>query len=132
MANIKQLLEKAEELYWDYSPCEYTNKDYGYEFENYTTYGQDFIFSISSADKSGKESADAMIENLRRYIDAFHPCEEALIWVGADGKGKNGAPEDFTDIVSDMEECKQMMWNLLDAWEKLNTERYDTETERTA
>ena len=111
---IKQLLDKAEELGWSYSPCEFTLKDFGYEFEAFSTYGQDFIFCIQSTDKDGKETADALIQSLRDYIDAFDPSEEARIWAGA-----SSTQQELSDIVDDMYECRQMMDTLLTEWEHI-------------
>lgn len=111
---IKQLLDKADELGWSYSPCEFVLKDFGYEFEAFSTYGQDFIFCISSTDKDGKETAEALIQSLRNYIDAFDPYEEARIWAGA-----SSAPYELSDIIDDMKDCGQMMETLLTEWENI-------------
>lgn len=111
---IKQLLDKADELGWKCSPCEFALKDFGYELEAFSTYGQDFIFCISSTDNDGKETADALIQSLRKYIDAFDPYEEARIWAGA-----SSAPQELSDIIDDMHECRQMMETLLNEWENL-------------
>lgn len=114
---IKKLVHKAENLDWTYCPCNFGGEQKGYEFAKYSDYGQDFIFCIIATDKDGNYSADTMIENLYNYISNFSPTEEALKWVDADGHGANGAPYEFDDIVADMEDCKRMMWELLDAWE---------------
>ena len=42
--------------------------------------------------------------------------EEAYIWIGSDGHGKNGAPYHIADIVKDMEEAEVMMADLYEAF----------------
>lgn len=110
---LKRLMHKAEELGWSYCPCHFANGETGYEFEKFSTYGQDFIFTLSATDTDGKPNASVLIDNLRKYINSFEPAEEARIWLGA-----SGTPQDYSDILDDMKECGQMMEGLLAEWEE--------------
>ena len=55
-----------------------------------------------------------MINVVENYYDNYDPYEEATIWLGSDGHGKNGAPDDLKDLIADMEECKSNVKVLLD------------------
>ena len=101
----EQLLKVAKGLDWSIS-------DYGdtLEFSKYSDYGQDFSFCIGS---------DDLIRNLGDYIGDFDVSEEAYKWLDDSGHGKNGAPYEMCDVYNDMEDCKEMMQKLLDAWENL-------------
>lgn len=95
----------AEEDGWDvHNYCE-DFTEVQLEFEKYSSAGQDFNFSIST--KSG--STSDFLDEMESYIDGYDPDEEAVLWIGPDGHGINGAPYRITDIVEDMEECKQNM-----------------------
>lgn len=47
----------------------------------------------------------------------FDPDYEAYLWIGDDGHGRNGAPYHIKDIVSDMEEAEEQIYELLQALE---------------
>ena len=111
---IKQLIETASRLGWKVSPCNFSGET-GYEISQYSPAGQDFNVSIEST-KNGVESPEVLIKNLEEYIDGYDPSEEALLWVGPDGHGHNGAPYDLENIISDMKACREMMRELLRAW----------------
>lgn len=55
---------------------------------------------------------EAFIDNIHEYYENFDVDEEAYIWIGSDGQGKNGAPYHIADIVKDMEEAEIMMADL--------------------
>lgn len=109
MATVKQLLEKADYCGW----AHYKDQDGDIEFSAYSPAGQDFSFNVCG------DSAALMISDLHNYIANFDPVERASIWVGADGHGANGAPDDPRDIIKDMEDCEDMMRDLLNEWRKL-------------
>ena len=56
------------------------------------------------------------IDNIHEYYENFDVDEEAYIWIGSDGHGKNGAPYHIADIVKDMEEAEVMMADLYEAF----------------
>ena len=76
------------------------------------SYGQDFNFSVELED----DDMEAFIDNIHEYYENFDVDEEAYIWIGSDGHGKNGAPYHIADIVKDMEEAEVMMADLYEAF----------------
>lgn len=76
----------------------------------YSPAGQDFGFYIEC--ETG--DADEFINAVEGYYNSYDPCEEAAIWLGPDGHGKNGAPYDLRDLIEDMEECKSNVKGLID------------------
>ena len=104
--SIELLIEIAERLGW-----KATRDGECLELEKYSSAGQDFICNIRCVD------VDSLCKDLKSYTDNYDPCAEAIKWVGDNGHGKNGAPDDLRDIISDMEECRDMMKELLKEWE---------------
>ena len=52
-----------------------------------------------------------------QYYEDFDPDYEAYLWIGDDGHGRNGAPYHIKDIVSDMEDAEEQIYELLQALE---------------
>lgn len=86
--------------------------------QNYSPAGQDFTMSLNATDNE-----DVVFSNLiEDYIDSYDPEEEAMLWSEESGEydekdepirvGVNGAPEDWDDLVDDMEACKSMVKDL--------------------
>ncbi len=110
---ISNLLKIAEECGWSYQ-----NEDINtILFSQYSPMGQDFNFVIDDIDERGK-CADALVDNLERYIDNFDVSYETYLWLDTSGHGSNGAPYDMKDLYEDMEACRNMMQTLLDEWNK--------------
>lgn len=63
------------------------------------------------------EDIDTLIAGMKRYYEDFDPDYEAYLWIGDDGHGRNGAPYHIKDIVSDMEEAEEQIYELLHALE---------------
>lgn len=106
---VEQLLTIAGNLGWAVTPP--FSDDMGdIEFQKYSPAGQDFSFDLTAT-----TDADDLIEDLEGVISTFDPLERAFLWV-KNGHGVNGAPDDPRDIIKDMEECKEMMRELLLAW----------------
>lgn len=76
----------------------------------YFNAGQDFGFYVEC--ETG--DADEFINAVEGYYNSYDPYEEAALWIGPDGHGKNGAPDDLKDLIADMEECKDNMKGLVD------------------
>nr|UWG15797.1 MAG: hypothetical protein [Bacteriophage sp.] len=87
-----------------------------FTFSQYTDLGQDFSFWATMKDYD----IYTLIEEVNDYYEGYDPDEEAMLWVGPDGHGKNGAPYRLTDVVKDMEQCEQMIKNLSDALSEAN------------
>ena len=115
---IDRIAEIAEENGWSVNVEEMktmngeplTDGSVDLTFSQYTDAGQDFSFT---AEMKEGDIYD-LIQNISDYYDGYDPDEEAILWVGPDGHGKNGAPQRISDIVKDMEQCESMIKELLD------------------
>lgn len=86
--------------------------------QKYSPAGQDFTMCLQPKDNEDVSFAD-LIEN---YVDSYDAEEEAGYWSEESGDydeygepirvGMNGAPEDWNDLVADMEACKNMAKDL--------------------
>lgn len=108
----QKITEIAEILGWSVDFSETQNGKTDVNFAKYTSYGQDFNFSVELED----DDMEAFIDNIHEYYENFDVDEEAYIWIGSDGHGKNGAPYHIADIVKDMEEAEVMMADLYEAF----------------
>ena len=116
MKTIEELIQIAENNGWN---VDIDEKDY--TFAQYSNAGQDFFFTITA------DTAEELITELSDYIEGYNPFDEALLWI-RDGHGVNGAPYDAEDVYNDMKDCKQMMQELLDAWNEEGKAVIDIET----
>lgn len=107
---IDRIIEIAESQGFSVSTDIQENK-VEFTFSQYTDYGQDFSFWVTMKDND----INTLIEEVDNYYEGYDPDEEAILWVGPDGHGKNGAPYRLADVVKDMEQCEQMIKDLLDA-----------------
>lgn len=108
----QKITEIAEMLGWSVDFSKPQNGKTDVNFAKYTSYGQDFNFSVELED----DDMEAFIDNIHEYYENFDVDEEAYIWIGSDGHGKNGAPYHIADIVKDMEEAEVMMADLYEAF----------------
>lgn len=107
---IDRIIEIAESQGFSVSG-EINENKVEFTFSQYTDFGQDFSFEATMKDYD----IYTLIEEVNDYYEGYDPDKETMLWVGPDGHGKNGAPYSLTDIVKDMEQCEQMVKNLLDA-----------------
>lgn len=112
---IDRIIEIAEDQGFSVS-TETKENEVEFTFSQYTDFGQDFFFEATMKDYD----IYTLIEEVGDYYEGYDPDEEAMLWVGPDGHGKNGAPYRLTDVVKDMEQCEQMIKNLLDAFIEAN------------
>ena len=108
----QKITEIAEILGWSVDFSEPQNGKTDVNFAKYTSYGQDFNFSVELED----DDMEAFIDNIHEYYENFDVDEETYLWIGSDGHGKNGAPYHIADIVKDMEEAEVMMADLYEAF----------------
>lgn len=108
----QKITEIVEILGWSVDFSEPQNGKIDVNFAKYTSCGQDFNFSVELED----DDMEAFIDNIHEYYGNFDVDEEAYIWIGSDGHGKNGAPYHIADIVKDMEEVEVMMADLYEAF----------------
>ena len=111
------ITECAEANGWHVHTEKYLDADlWLFEFSQYTKAGQDFNFSAEMR----YADPDTLIKSVREYYENYDPDEEAYLWIGDDGHGKNGAPYHISDIVADMEDAESMVGTLLEAFEGLD------------
>ena len=110
---IQRITDIAQEKGWSVNVEDKNETRVLFEFQRYTKYGQDFLFN---ADLQG-EDIDSLIANVKEYYEGFDPDYEAYLWIGDDGHGKNGAPYHIKDIVADMEDAEEQIYELLQAFE---------------
>lgn len=112
---IDRITECAEAKGWSVHTSKNPKAEiWQFEFSQYTKAGQDFNFYAEMKDGD----LDNLIKSVREYYEGFDPEEEAYIWIGEDGHGKNGAPYHICDIVADMEDADCMVLDLLAALEE--------------
>ena len=115
---INRITDIAEDKGWAVN-TETKDAIVEFEFSQSTDFGQDFSFSASMNDGD----IYSLIESVNDYYEGYDPDEEALLWVGPDGHGKNGAPYRLSDIIKDMEQAESMVNELLETLiEVCNTE----------
>lgn len=110
---IQRITDIAQEKGWSVNVEDKNETRVLFEFQRYTKYGQDFLFN---ADMQG-EDIDSLIASVKEYYEGFDPDYEAYLWIGDDGHGKNGAPYHIKDIVADMEDAEEQIYELLQAFE---------------
>lgn len=107
---IDRIIEIAESQGFSVS-TETNEGNVEFTFSQYTDFGQDFSFEATMKDNN----IYTLIREVNDYYESYDPSEEAMLWVGPDGHGRNGAPYRLIDVIKDMEQCEQMVRNLLDA-----------------
>lgn len=107
---IDRIIEIAESQGFSVN-YETTGSTVEFTFSQYTDFGQDFSFEATMKEYN----IYTLIEEVNDYYEGYDPDEQAMLWVGPDGHGKNGASYRLTDVVKDMEQCEQMVNNLLNA-----------------
>lgn len=94
-----------------------------FDFSIYSSMGQDFHCTVNV---SVDDDISDLVDRLADYYDDFDPDEEASMWIDETGHGKNGAPYRISDIVKDMEECKEEVYNLIQILKEIPVKEYDT------
>ncbi len=112
---IDRITECAEAKGWSVHTSKNPKAEiWQFELSQSTKAGQDFNFSAEMKDGD----PDSLIKSVREYYEGFDPDEEAYLWIGEDGHGRNGAPYHIRDIVADMEDAESMVLDLLAALEE--------------
>lgn len=104
---IKKVTDVAEGLGWSVD-VDKQDSCTDFTFQNYTAHEQDFFFN---ATMDGNK-VSTLAERIFDYYDDFDPDYEAYQWIGSDGHGMKGAPYHIKDIVEDMEEAENSIWDL--------------------
>lgn len=109
--DIQKIVSVANRKKWSVSTDETEEGHILFEFSQFTPAGQDFSFSATMTDGDPA----TLVEDIKRYYEGFDVDEEACLWIGPDGHGRNGAPYRIKDIVSDMEAAEEMIYQLYEA-----------------
>lgn len=120
---LEQLLNKVEELDWNYTIWNEPESNFGgwhqnernyVELRKYSPLGEDFSMII---DFDKEYVIDSFLENLKEYESDFDSEEHAEMWI--EGRGKNGVPNSIRDLLDDAEAIKEMIFEL---WDRLSDE----------
>lgn len=68
--------------------------------ETWSPEGQDVEFETRLENPN---SCEEFLDALKEHAASFDPDEEAALWLGSDGHGKNGAPYRMSDLIKDMQ-----------------------------
>ena len=116
MITIDDIIRIAEEHGWsvDISYGVTRNKtDKCLEFEKYIG-SQDFLFSVWVEN----DDITKFVNDVKEYADDFDIDEETSLWIGNDGHGRDGAPYRISDILKEMQEAKDEMEELAEAFRR--------------
>lgn len=109
--DIQKIVSEANRKKWSVSTDKTEEGHILFEFSKFTPAGQDFNFSATMTDGDPA----TLVEDIKRYYESFDVDEEAYLWIGPDGHGRNGAPYHIKGIVSDMEAAEEMIYQLYEA-----------------
>jgi len=85
-------------------------KDYWYIcFNTDSPFQQDVSFEYEV------DTLNMLTDEVYNTWQGYDPSEEAMLWVGPDGHGRNGAPDDIRDIIADMESVESKLEDLYTA-----------------
>lgn len=119
---LNDIENKLENTDWGVD-MSFQDDDVFFDFSIYSSIGQDFHCTVHvSVDDDISDLVDRLID----YYDDFDPDEEASMWVDETGHGENGAPYRISDIVKDMEECQEEVYNLIQILKEIPVKEYDT------
>lgn len=65
------------------------------------------VYQEFTLDGKPENHAQEVAKQLSENAENFDPDEEAALWIGSDGHGKNGAPYRLRDLLDDMDWTKQ-------------------------
>lgn len=109
--DIQKIISAANLKDWSVTTEETEEGHILFEFSQFTPAGQDFSFSAGMTDGDPA----TLVGNIKEYYEGFDADEEAYLWIGPDGHGRNGAPYHIKDIVRDMEAAEEMVYQLYEA-----------------
>lgn len=105
--------EKLESLDYTWNSASTNGNLYQIEVEKYSPAGQDCTHVL----ECDKDNPASISEAFKELYENYDPEQEAMLWLGPDGHGKNGAPYHMQDLLDDM---KAVQSDLEDTAIKLN------------
>lgn len=109
----KQIEQATDNAGWNVT-IEKDKQGYSVAFQMYTdTAGQDVNVELQVA------KLDDLKHEVYEYWQNYDVDEEASLWIGDDGHGKNGAPYHISDILKDMQEVEDSLESLYDELNKI-------------
>ena len=110
----KAKVEKiASDLGWSVSWDKYGDGSKFVMFSQSSPAGQDFNFEVDY------KTLDEIRNKIFDYYESYDPSYEAYLWLDGSGHGTNGAPYEMIDVYKDMEDCKEMVFELYQSLGKL-------------
>lgn len=106
--HAQKIWDIAESNDWSIRIDERRDGRFDVELEKFVN-SYDYLISICLDNCSVNE----MVRGLSEYVEDFDPDEDASLWIGDDGHGKNGAPYKIRDILDTMDKCKDEANELL-------------------
>lgn len=107
---IKRIIDISQYAGWNVEADDKELSNVQFDFQRYTKFGQDFNFGVNMLNGN----IDSLISNIEHYYEGFDPDYEASLWIGEDGHGKHGAPYHIKDIVTDMEDAEDKIYELIE------------------
>ncbi|WP_099301867.1 hypothetical protein [Bacillus sp. Marseille-P3800] len=99
---MNKLIDKIESLGWNVEK----EGDNEYRISKFSPAGQDFGITING------ECEKDLIDSIYSKYENFDVSEETYLWLDNTGHGINGAPYHMRELLTDMEACEQMIFNL--------------------
>lgn len=113
---INKITEAAEKVGWNVTTSDNSDGSLEVNFNTDTKFGQDLNCWGTLKDEDYQSLAD----EIQNWYESYDPDEEAMLWVGSDGHGKNGAPYYLRNILDDMEDAKLRLEELAIALQHLD------------
>ncbi len=104
---IETIVHSAELFNWNVT-TETKGNQTEFVFQRYTKFGQDFCFDIPFK----HNDLYSLAENVLSYYESYDPETETYFWLDTSGHGRNGAPYHIKDILADMEEIEEKLYEL--------------------
>lgn len=116
----KQIEAAAERAGWN---CTIKKEKNGY----YVSFNTDTHFDQDVCYEYNVRTLDQIKDEVYDTWQGYDPEEEAMLWVGPDGHGRNGAPDSLRDIIDDMDQVESQLEDLYTVLNggKLESERDD-------
>lgn len=103
---MEKLKEIIENLGWNISEANFGGGDIGWELQQYSPAGEDFIFDIEH-----NNSNKLAIDNIIEFAENFDEDEHIEMWIEARHSGIEGIPS-IRELVEDAKDIHKMLLKL--------------------